>query len=152
MPTTQDPVSGDPVLAIHFEVVIDGVSGYFMSINGLGSESEVVEHKITARQGADTVTRKQPGRLTWGDITLKRGLTGNMDFYDWINTMLTGDPTATRKDGSINMYDATGSLIAQWNFFQAWPSKVSGPTFSTENSQVAVEEVTLVHEGIERIQ
>jgi phage tail-like protein len=150
MPTTVDVVTGDPVLAIHFGLDLGDIMGYFMSIDGLGSESEVVEHKIIAQNGADTITRKQPGRLTWGDITLKRGLTGNIDFYNWIKSMTEGDPTASRRDGSIIMYDATGAPIAQWDIFQAWPSKVSGPTFSSDSSEVAVEEVTLVHEGITR--
>lgn len=149
MSTTKDVIQGDPVLAIHFMVDFAGITGYFMSIDGLGSESEVVEQKVMA-DGKDSVVRKQPGRLTWGDITLKRGLTTNMDFYDWIDGMINNDPTASRKDGSIIMMDAMGAPVAQWDILQAWPSKVTGPSISADSSEAAMEEITLVHEGITR--
>ncbi len=147
MPTTSDVLSGDPVLGHYFGLDISGVVGYFTSIDGLGSESEVVEMKIMAN--GESVVRKQPGRLTWGDITLKRGLTTNVDIYDWIKEV-QADPTPARKDGSIILYDATMTEVCRWNFSQAWPSKVNLPAMTADSGEVVVEEMTLVHEGITR--
>ena len=81
MPATNDAVSGDPLVGFNFEVKIEGaLTGYFTECAGLGSESEVIEHKVVG-QGGKEVVRKIPGRLKWGDITLKQGITLNMDMW-----------------------------------------------------------------------
>lgn len=149
MPTTNDLLSGDPVLGHYFQLDISGITGFFTSIDGLGSESEVIESKIMSQGAAESVVRKQPGRLTWGDITLKRGLTTNVDIYDWIAEVMD-DPTPARRDGSIIMYDAVGTEVCRWNVLQAWPSKVNLPALTADSGDIVVEEMTLVHEGITR--
>lgn len=150
MATTTDVVKGDPIVSTHFQVDVGGVTGFFMTIDGLGSETETTDHKIMAAQGKESITRKIPGRLTWGDITLKRGLTSNMDFYNWAKLALDGKLSEARANGSIIMYDEALTQIAVWEFNNAWCSKISGPSFSSESNEVAVEEFTIVHEGIRR--
>jgi hypothetical protein len=56
-------------------VSVGAVTGYFTEVSGLGSESEIVEHKIMAKGVKEPIVRKIPGRLKWGDIVLKRGIT-----------------------------------------------------------------------------
>ena len=143
-----DTFTGDPTLSFHFELDLNGISGYFASVDGLGSESEMIEQKITDAQGL-AINRRIPGRLTWGDITLKRGVTANIDFFEWMRAAVAS-PMSARRDGSIILYDAEKTEIARWNFEKAWPSKVSGPSFSADSSEVMMEEVILVHEYIER--
>ena len=46
---TQDALSGDPMIGAHFEVSVGAVTGYFTEVSGLGSENEIVEHKIIAK-------------------------------------------------------------------------------------------------------
>lgn len=148
---TQDTLTGDPIVSFNFEVEFAGkIKGYFTECSGLGSESEVVEHKITAKGDKEAV-RKIAGRLKWGDITLKRGVTANLDIWDWRYLVEQGKMTDARVSGSILMYDQSGVLVAQWDVVDAWPSKLSGPSLNTESSAVGVEEVTIVHEGIKRV-
>jgi len=138
MATTNDALTGDPLVSFNFEVKIEGkLSGYFTECSGLGSESEVTEHKIVG-QGDREAVRKIPGRLKWGDITLKRGITANMD-------------GTARANGSIIMYDQAGTAVAQWDFSAGWPSKVTGPSVQADSSAVGVEEMVIVHEGIKRL-
>ncbi|MCK6565174.1 MAG: phage tail protein, partial [Dehalococcoidia bacterium] len=83
MPSGRDAVAGDPLVSYNFAIEVSGIiAGYFTEAAGLGSENEVVEHKVTGKDGKEIV-RKIPGRLKWGDITLKRGITTNLDFWDW---------------------------------------------------------------------
>ncbi len=150
MPAGKDAVAGDPLVAFNFAIEVSGIiSGYFTEAAGLGSESEVVEHKIVGPEGKEIV-RKIPGRLKWGDVTLKRGITTNMDFWDWRKLVEDGKVSSARKDGSIMMYDQEGTEVARWNFTAGWPSKVSGPSVSTTSNEVGVEELTIVHENIVR--
>jgi phage tail-like protein len=151
MPATEDALTGDPMIGAHFEVSVGAVTGYFTEVSGLGSESEVVEHKIMAKGAKEPLIRKIPGRTKWGDIVLKRGITKNLDFYDWRKQVEQGKVDAARLDGTIIMYDQTMTPIAEWNFNKGWPSKISGPSLAADSNAVGIEEITIVHEGIKRI-
>ena len=68
MPAANDALQGDPLVSFNFCVEMSGViTGYFTEASGLGSEHEVIEHKIVSPEGREIV-RKIPGRLKWGDI------------------------------------------------------------------------------------
>lgn len=151
MVATNDSISGDPLIGSHFLVQVEGkIAGYFLSVSGLGSETAVIDHKIVTAAGAP-INRKIPGRLSWGDVTFKRGVTTNLDFWQWRNEVTSGNVDGARMDGSIIMFDQSGKEVARWNFEKAWPLKVSGPDASSSDNSVAMEEVILVHEYIERV-
>lgn len=141
----------DPLVGFHFQLDLGGVvAGYFTEISGLGSENEVVEHKVV--EGGKQKVQKIPGRLKWGDITLKRGITAQMDIWTWRKQVEDGMVDAARTNGSIIMLDQELTPIAQWDFENAWPSKVSGPQVQSDSNNYGVEELTIVHEYIVRIQ
>jgi phage tail-like protein len=149
MPVT-DPIKGDPFQSFLFGIKIGGISNaYFLEIGGVGSETEVVDHKVVGEKGLEAV-RKIPGRLKWTDITLKRGITGNLDFWTWFKDVEAGKIDANRRDGTITMYDQAGEAVAEWTFDKAWPSKISGPSIKSDTGQIGVEDMTIVHEGIRR--
>jgi len=148
---TEDALSGDPMIGAHFEISVGAVTGYFTEVSGLGSESEVVEHKIIAKGAKESIIRKIPGRLKWGDIVLKRGITKNLDMYNWRKEVEQGHVDKARLDGTIIMYDQTMTPIAEWTFAKGWPSKISGPSLQSDGNAVGVEELTIVHEGIKRV-
>ena len=93
---------------------------------------------------------KIPGRLKWGDITLKRGITSSMDLWKWRKVVEDGKVTEARRNGSIVMFDQELNEQARWNFLPAWPSKISGPAPKADGNEIVLEELTLVHEFIER--
>ena len=149
MPTTNDAVSGDPLVSCYFGLEVGPITGYFTEVSGLGSETEVVELKVMGANNQEIV-RKIPGRLKWGDITLKRGITSNMDIWDWRRVVEDGKVSDARKNGSIVMLDQELKEVARWNFVNAWPSKVSGPAPKADGNEIAIEELTIVHEYIKR--
>ena len=145
-----DALTGDPLVGFNFELDVAGkAKGYFTEVSGISSENEVTEHKIVGKGDKEAV-RKIPGRLKWGDITFKRGITANMDFWKWRKEVETGKVSGARSNCTITMYDQAGSPVAKWNLEAAWPSKITGPSLSTESSAVGVEELTVVCEGFER--
>ena len=151
MAATDDAVTGDPMIGAHFEVSVGAITGYFTEVSGLGSESEVVEHKVMAKGAKESLIRKIPGRLKWGDINLKRGITKNLDMYKWRQQVEQGKVDAARLDGTIIMYDQGMSPVAEWTFTKGWPSKISGPSLQADGNAVGVEELVIVHEGIKRV-
>jgi phage tail-like protein len=141
----------DPLTGFHYAVEIQGmVSGYFTECSGLGSEHEVIEHKIVDRKGKEVI-QKLPGRLKWENISLKRGITDSMDIWDWRKTVEDGDVDSARANGSIVMFDQHLSEVARWNFENAWPVKVSGPQVKSDSNEIGIEELTIAHEGLWRV-
>ena len=140
----------DPLVSYHFHVEIDGITqAQFRECGGLGSESQVVEYKEAVK--GVTVIRKQPGAIKWSDITLKRGVSDIMELWQWRKQVEQGKVDEARKNGSIVLYDQANKEIARWNFKEGWPSKLSGPQVKADANEVAIEELTITHEGMERV-
>ena len=143
----------DTIPANHrYALYLDGqFSGFFTEVSGLGSEHEVVEY----REGSDSgeVIRKLPGPLRYDNIVLKRGLIrGNTDWWDWRQAVITDGVAAATHDGAIELIDRSNEVVARWNFENAWPVKITGPQLPSSSNDVAIEELTIAHEYIERVQ
>lgn len=140
----------DPLVGFHYAIEVEGqVSGYFTECSGIGSEHEVIEHKVVDAKGRENIM-KIPGRLKWENITLKRGITDNMDSWNWRDMVVQGKVDDARRNGSIVMFDQSLSEVARWNFENAWPVKVSGPTVKADSNEFGVEELVITHEGLYR--
>lgn len=141
----------DPLVGFHFAVDIQGkVTGFFTECSGLGSEHEVIEHKVVTEKGQEVVL-KIPGRLKWENITLKRGITSAMDIWDWRKEVEDGNVDSARRDGSIVMFDQTLKEVARWNFERGWPVKVTGPQPKADSNEIGIEELVIAHEYIRRV-
>jgi phage tail-like protein len=92
-----------------------------------------------------------PGRMTWNNITLKRGITDAMDMWDWRKLVEEGKIDDARKNGAIVMFNQQGEPVARWEFINAWPSKLTGPTADATSNEAAIEELEITHEGYERM-
>jgi len=149
MPTAIDTEREDVLVGFHFALDVQGViKGYFTEVSGIGSESEVGEQKVV--KDGKQVVLKVPGRLKWGNITLKRGLTSSMDLWKWRKMIEDGDVKSARKNGSIIMFNQKLDAVAQWDFKNAWPSKITGPAPKSDSNELVVEEMEIVHEYIVR--
>lgn len=143
--------NGDPLVGFHYAVEIQGmVTGYFTECSGLGSEHETIENKVVDEKGNEVV-QKIPGRLKWQDITLKRGITHNLDIWDWRKMVEDGEVEDARSNGSIVMFDHELNEVARWNFERAWPIKVSGPSVKADSNEIGIEELSITHEGLWRV-
>ncbi|MGE0598876.1 MAG: phage tail protein [Dehalococcoidia bacterium] len=144
--------ASDPIIGFSFALDVQGVlSGFFTEISGLGSETEIVEHKVTDPKGRDLI-QKIPGRTKYTDVTLKRGVTKDMEIWQWRKKVEDGDIVGARKNATITVYDQALTAVAKWNLENAWPSKVSGPSLSSDGSSVGVEELSVTFETMVREQ
>jgi phage tail-like protein len=141
----------DPLVSVSFFIdVSNTITGTFRECSGLGSESEVVEH-VAAAKGGQLVVHKIPGVLKWENIVLKRGVTDDMQIWDWRKQVEDGSVEKARKNGSIIMYNQSNEEVARWNFENAWPVKISGPSLNAGTNEIAIEELTIAHESLERV-
>ncbi len=142
----------DPLVQFSYALDLGGkVKGYFTECSGLGSEHDVIEHKVVDEKGRQMI-KMVPGRIKWDKITLKRGITDAKDIWDWRKKVEDGQVEDARIDGSIIMMDQELKPIARWNFEGGWPSKVSGPQLKSASNEIGVEELTIVHHRLERVQ
>ena len=138
----------DPFVNFNFLVEIDGITrAAFHEVGGLDSSVEVIEHR---EGGQNITTMKLPGQVKYSAISLKWGMSDDTDLYLWHRQWVDGDPAALRKNGSIVLLDRQGQEKARWNFFNAWPTKWTGPSFSAEANDIAIESLELAHEGLVR--
>lgn len=141
----------DPLIGFQFALEVEGkLSGYFTEAGGIGSEHEIIEHKVVTEDGHEIV-QKIPGRLKWQDVTLKRGITSDMQIWDWRAQVEQGDLESARTNCSVIMFDRNYQEVARWNFESAWPLKVTGPSIKADSNEFGVEEVVIVHEGMWRV-
>ena len=135
-------------LGSQFGLEIDGVElARFTAVSGLGYESEVVTFQDTLADGK-VITRKRPGRISFPDIVLKRGLSSDNSLVEWYQTVVDGQ--VERKSGSVGIYDQTSTEIGRWNFENGWIAKWSASDLDAGSYDIMIEEVTIAHEYMER--
>jgi phage tail-like protein len=136
--------------ALRWYLEIDGITeGVFREVGGLDSETEVIEHRVTGK-GGNLVVHKVPGALKWSNITLKRGVTDDRKLHDWRKKIEDGQVEANRKNGTITCYAPDGTAVAKYTFVKAWPCKWKGPGLDASKNELAIEEMELAHEGLQR--
>ena len=143
----------EPVLAYNFALELrDGPlsakakGAYFHEVSGLSVDYEVVEHKTIDAQGRPLV-QKLPGRISYGAVTLKRGITADLSLWQWHKSIFEETVEKARTTVLITLYDAGYHELFHWTLARAWPSKISGPQFVADSTDVALEELTIVYES-----
>jgi len=143
------PIGEDALGNYAWQVEVDGLQlAQFKEVSGLSSEIQVIEHKEN-KPGGLPLIKKLPGARKYGDITLKRGKTDDPAFWTWIREVQEGKIDSARRNGSVVLYDYEYGEKVRWNFINGWPSKVSISNLQAGGSDVAVEDITIVHEGLE---
>lgn len=133
----------DPYGAFNFEVQIDDiiVAG-FSEVSGLRIETEVYPIK---EGGMNYFEHKLPKSTKFSDITFKRGIT-DWDLYNWYLDVIYGN--IIRKNGSIILRDQEKNELLRWDFYEAYPIKWEGSTFSSSGNSIATETLVLTHHGL----
>jgi len=115
----------------------------FSECSGLEMSLDIEEYKEGGNNG--TVLRF-PTRVKWTNLRLKRGVTFADDLWQWHYNFSQG--TGTRRDGIVVLQDERHNPAKVWSFTRGLPVKWTGPTFNATQSQVAVEEIEIAHEGL----
>jgi len=133
--------------AFRFVVELDGmlVAG-FSEVHGLESQTEYEEIR---EGGVNGYVHRLPKGVRNPPIMLRRGLSSSQELWNWYDACAKG--TIKRKSGSIILYKQDGAEQCRWNFFEAYPTRWSGPSLNAATSDVAIETVELVHNGIKTI-
>ena len=149
----------DPVVGINFFLELDGVQiGSFRECSGLEIEVEIIESKEVDPTGK-MIIRKLPGSNTYTPVTLKKGQTSDKKLWDAFASSLSSQSMAgkrpggfKRKTGAIVIKDPSGAHeVCRYEFTEAWISKYKGGELNATSNNLALEEATIVHEGLIRV-
>lgn len=139
----------DPYRNFKFRVEIDGIQiAGFAEATIPDSSTAAIEY----REGTDAPHQKKlSGLVTYGNITLKKGLTDSMDLYGWRKTVEQTGAGKARKNISLILIDEEGQDKARWDIVEAWPIKYDPSDFSAKGAEVVIETLEIVHEGVTRV-
>lgn len=137
----------DPFRAYNFKLDINGVSeGHFTECLNLEMKVAALRYR---EGGAGPVVRRLAGPVSYGDVTLRYGLTTSRDLWNWFMESVNGTPR--RQNVSILMTGPDGiTEVLRWNLVDAWPSEWRGAPLDALGQMVAIESLTLVFESMNR--
>lgn len=145
-----DTFDAQRVTEATFLVEVDGAEiGRFMEISGLEVS---IETEDVPEGGQNGYVHKLPGRMSWPNLRLKRGITQNDTLLKWMVKSSGEQFTAngnklTRSTAAITLLGPGGQRLRKWDFTGAFPVKWTGPNFSVSSTNMAVEELEITHEG-----
>ena len=126
--------------------------GGFQECSGLDIEMDVQE---LVEGGRNDGSVRLVGRGKYGPIVLKRGMLfpdpgrANGELWGWLQDILAGVRPVARYNGVIDVLSADlGQTLASWTFDRGLPSKIAGPQLNAKTGEIAIEELTIVHEGL----
>jgi phage tail-like protein len=148
MATTE---AGEALNASYFYVELTGLSVVaFRELSGIASEHEVItQHQVNAQGKATYV--KVPGKLTWQNLVLKKGIDTDMTLWTWRQTIINQGCEGQKKDGQIYVVDVQGNQKTTWKVLGAWPCNYTVAALVPDTSEMLLEEIHLAHEGLERV-
>ena len=143
-----------PYSAFNFLVEIEAgqgqeVSAGFAEVSGLNAEVTVAEYR-NGNANTNYVT-KVPGIHKSGDVTLKRGVIGATNLYDWLEQARAGSLDAKRNIVVKLLSEDRADTVVSWKLRGVLPIKWTGPTLTAKGGgDVAMEEMVLSVETLEQ--
>lgn len=131
-------------------------AGAFSEVSGLEA---VMEAKTIKEGGNNYGAHQRAGQVSFAPVVLKRGMTTARDLWRWWS-LFSGAPDAGIPEKSaggayahrltvrIAMNDAAQRPMLRWRLERAMPVKFKAADFNARATEVAIEEIHLVHEGL----
>jgi phage tail-like protein len=123
--------------------VLDVAVGGFSECQGLEASMKIEEWNEGGNNGT---VLKFPGRVSWTNITLKRGMAANSSLWDWFYGFVQG--SVKRRDGVIALLNEMMVPANIWYFRRGLIAKYAGPQMNATQNNVAIESIEIAHEGI----
>jgi hypothetical protein len=147
----------DPYKNFKFRVVVEGVTaGAFKNVEGLDSETEVVEYRSGAPKSLrwrtvvgvhDGAALDRASRLGRPGAVLLKGFIPLSPLQRLLQSGQGQHAGTHMKRGIILQTTASGKVITQWEFTHAWPSKWKGPAPKGGNP-VSPDKILLVFQKV----
>jgi phage tail-like protein len=143
-----------PFTAFNFAVEIDlseSPSGSPKLCNAAFSECDGLEMSMevkTIREGGNNGAQiRLAGPMSYGVLTLKRGMTTSFDLWDWFNDTLVNP--RLRASAQVVLLAADGATVrAIFVLTRCLPIKLKAPSLNAKDGAVAIEEMQIAYESL----
>lgn len=125
-------------------------SAAFSDVQGLETNVEIRELR---EGGYNLGVRRLVGKTSHPNLVLKRGVTLDRGFWEWIQRCTGGAYPLPYVSGTILQFPpGEGGEIARFRFTNGIVTKVKSADLQAMGSNnVAIEELHIAHEGLERV-
>ena len=125
----------------------EGPEAGFQEISGIGMEVTVAEYRNGNER--ENAVRKITGLNRTTDVTLRRGVFGALNLYQWLDDIRNGSQNAMRTV-TIQLQNEDHSAVVQtWKLLRARIIKHTSGPMNAKGTDVAMEELVLAYERLE---
>jgi len=125
----------------------DGPQAGFQECSNIGMEVTVAEYRNGNEK--ENSVRKITGLNKATDVTMKRGVIGSLNLYQWLDDIRNGNQNALRNVVVQLQDEAHTTVVQTWKLMRARIIKhISGP-MNAKGTDVAMEELTIAYERLE---
>jgi phage tail-like protein len=125
----------------------EGADAGFQEISGIGMEVTVAEYRNGNEK--ENSVRKITGLNKATDVTMKRGVVGSLNLYNWLHQIRNGDPNANRNI-TIQLQNEDHTAVVQtWKLLRARIIKHTSGPLNAKGTDVAMEELVVAYERLE---
>ena len=125
----------------------DGPEAGFQEVSGIGMEVTVSEYRTgNARENS---VMKITGMNKSTDVTLKRGVIGSLNLYQWLNDIRNGNQNALRNVTVQLQNEDHSAVVVTWKLMRARIIKHTSGPLNAKGGDVAMEELVLAYERLE---
>lgn len=125
----------------------DGPEAGFAECSAITMSVDVVEYRNGNEK--ENGVRKLTGLQRVADVTLRRGMMGSLNLYQWLDQVRNGDQGALRTVTIQLLNEDHTAVVMTWKLVQARIVKHTSGPFNARGSDVAIEEMTLSYERLE---
>lgn len=125
----------------------EGPEAGFQECSGISTSIDVIEY----RNGNDreNSSRKMTGLNRVSDVTLRRGVIGSLNLYQWLDQIRNGDAGAARTVTIQLQNEDRTQVVMTWKLLRARIIKHTSGPLNAKGNDVAIEEITLAYERLE---
>jgi phage tail-like protein len=120
-------------------------TGAFAECTGLEA---TMEPKAIREGGANYGVAQRAGPITFATVVLKRGISTNRDLWDVVFNVVAAGKFAPRLQVTITVMDMANNPVIAWQLDRAMPIKFKFADLNAKGTEVGIEELHLVHEGL----
>jgi phage tail-like protein len=125
----------------------NGAQAGFQEISGIGMEVTVSEYRPGNHKELSVM--KITGMNKSTDVTMKRGVIGSLDLYQWLNQIRNGDQSALRTVTIQLMSEDRTTVVQTWKLNRARIIKHTSGPLNAKGTDVALEELVVAYERLE---
>ena len=125
----------------------DGPQAGFAEVSSIGTEVAVAEYRNGNSRENSVIKITGLNKAT--DVTMKRGIIGSLDLYQWLNDIRNGNQNALRTVTIQLQNEDHTEVIQTWKLLRARIIKHTSGPLNAKGTDVAMEEMVLAYERLE---